>query len=330
MEEWRDLDFLGYPIYKVSNKGDVQNSQRSSLLKQTKNNEGYKYVNLSEKGKCKTYLVHRLVVLAFIGEGKENETVDHIDRNRENNVVENLRWATKCLQRKNSKTTGPRSNSYKVEQRDEKGVLIKIWKSTREAVDHGGFGRQGIQSCCVGRNKSHKGFTWNYVDESIEKERWENITIGEFDLVISNKGRVKRTRGPPSFGSKNNGYLVVGFGRNSDDSYVKTGFLVHRLVALAFIPNPKNLPVVNHIDGVKTNNVVENLEWTTHQGNSLHAYKKGLRVLKPVKRTNADGETVMYESIKKAAEENNVSGSHIAKVCKGKRKTAGGFFWYYV
>jgi len=50
---------------------------------------------------------------------------------------------------------------------------------------------------------------------------------------------------------------------------------IHRLVAEAFIPNPDNLPEVNHIDGVKLNNCVENLEWTSRSANMLHAYSIG-------------------------------------------------------
>ena len=60
---------------------------------------------------------------------------------------------------------------------------------------------------------------------------------------------------------------------------------IHRLIALAFIPNPENLPQINHIDGNKLNNAIENLEWIDNSGNQLHAYRLGLqpdrRKLKP-------------------------------------------------
>ena len=70
------------------------------------------------------------------------------------------------------------------------------------------------------------------------------------------------------------GYCVVGL----QNSKGRKRFYVHRLVCLTFKPNPNNLPFVNHIDGNKENNSVENLEWCTALQNNLHAIKNGLRV----------------------------------------------------
>lgn len=111
-------------------------------------------------------------------------------------------------------------------------------------------------------------------------EEWRKISTYP-DYAISNKGRVKSKHGTilSQYKTKK-GYLRVGLG------YKPTKVVsVHRLVAQEFIPNPNNLPQVNHIDGVKTNNNVENLEWCTPIQNVRHAKSMGLMRWNPHKHT---------------------------------------------
>ena len=108
-----------------------------------------------------------------------------------------------------------------------------------------------------------------------EKEIWKELIGYEGKYWISTLGRIKSNYLGGMFLKPchhRDGYLKVGL---SDGKYHKP-FLLHRLVAIHFIPNPLNLREINHIDGNKENNCVDNLEWCTRKHNIQHAEKMGL------------------------------------------------------
>ncbi len=99
--------------------------------------------------------------------------------------------------------------------------------------------------------------------------------------VWSHKRKVKNGNGfrtvngkwlTPSI--KENGYLIIGLWENNKGK----SYYLHRLIAMAFISNPKNKLFINHIDGNKLNNDISNLEWCTFQENMIHAVKNGLTI----------------------------------------------------
>ena len=103
----------------------------------------------------------------------------------------------------------------------------------------------------------------------------------------------------------NKGYLTVTLSKNGKSNSKH----VHRLLAQAFIPNPENKATVNHIDGNKLNNNLDNLEWATYSENAFHAYKTGLyKSNERKRRTIVDTCTgITYPSIKKAAIHLNIN-----------------------
>lgn len=107
----------------------------------------------------------------------------------------------------------------------------------------------------------------------MENEIWKPIQ-GFDSYLVSNIGRVMRLGGKVhAMNKSSDGYIRATFRTSRTQCTTKK---VHRLVAIAFIPNPNNYPSVNHIDGNKENNAVWNLEWCTHKMNMKHAADTGL------------------------------------------------------
>lgn len=156
------------------------------------------------------------------------------------------------------------------------------------------------------------------------KEQWKPIE-GYSGYELSNHGRVwgyyRNKLLKPLLNS--GGYLQVELWKNGRGKR----FLIARLVAEAFIPNPKNLATVNHIDEIKTNNHINNLEWMSNANNIR--YSQCRPVLQIDRNTSKiikehEGVCVAARSIGKPNR-----GIDICKVCQGNRTTAYGYKWEY-
>lgn len=113
-------------------------------------------------------------------------------------------------------------------------------------------------------------------------EIWKNIPGYEGEYLSSDLGNIKSLKRRYLSGEKilsgschTKGYRCVVLSKNGEQKQYK----VHRLVALSFIENFKNKREVNHINGIKSDNRVENLEWVTSSENQKHAYKTGLKII---------------------------------------------------
>ena len=180
----------------------------------------------------------------------------------------------------------------------------------------------------------------------MSKEYWKDIPNYEGLYQVSNLGRVKRLESAVWNGYKyvskkehilkphtnTHGYPSVILCKNGKHH---KNHRVHRLVAQAFIPNPQNKIDINHINGIKTDNRVKNLEWVTRSENLIHAFKTGLNHGYPIRKIHQydlNGNFIKtWDSISDAERYLGISHSHICRCCSHQfnRKTAGGYIWEY-
>lgn len=187
---------------------------------------------------------------------------------------------------------------------------------------------------------------------------WKPIVGYESYYLVSENGDVWSIRSNRKLKLKpqKSGYVRVGL----SVSGCRQDFAVHRLVALAFIPNPDNKPTVNHINENKADNRVENLEWATSREQNIHGtriaramkstdwsartakvnyaeiarkhdyFSMNSAQMKKVVQKNVCGVTIrIFDSIGQAAKSVNVSPGRIWQCCKGQRKTCKGSKWEY-
>lgn len=173
------------------------------------------------------------------------------------------------------------------------------------------------------------------------EEIWKDIKGYEGLYQVSNFGNVKRLEGKiysyitNKYETRkehmiktrvnNRGYKITTLSKNSK---VKS-FAIHRLIAQAFLPNPNNFECVNHLDGNKLNNKIDNLEWCTTQQNIQHAYKNNLMTNnKKIDQYSLDNKFIkIFNSANEASRETGIAQPNITMCALGKKKTAGGYIW---
>lgn len=162
-------------------------------------------------------------------------------------------------------------------------------------------------------------------------EVWKPIPNYEELYWVSNLGNIKSKNKILKPTKNRDGYLYIHLYKNKKQT-IKG---IHIIVAKTFIPNPLNKTQVNHIDGDKWNNKIDNLEWVTPKENINHAYKIGLRNNDYIKRKIAqydlnDNFIKVWDSLKEINETLNYSINMISYCCNGKFKTAYGYKWKHI
>ena len=269
-----------YTDYELTKSGKLRNKNTKLMLKDTSYNDGYVYNVLQKNGEAIKVSRHRIMAFTFLPNPKDLPTVNHKDLNPSNNSLDNLEWMSYSDQIKHSRKTNKNRKdplSKKVIQ-FKNGKIIAKFKSIKEASLQTNICISDISQCCSGKRLSSKGFIWDYDDDdedfdddvdniniNFEDEIWKNIEGS--NAFVSTKGRFKNTNNIITMGTKlASDYYSCNISINGKF----TSKQLHRLVAEAFIPNPNNYKVVNHKDGNKSNNCVENLEWVTHSENTNH------------------------------------------------------------
>ena len=349
MEVWKTID--NFSKYEISSFGNLRNNLKH-LLKSTLKSGYYGTSILNNDNKRISMKIHRIVALTFIPNPENKYTVNHKDHNKLNNNVDNLEWATTTEQnihkRKCKKEIQELVSSRAVwrinNDTNEKIELYQTIKFAAQWVfdnkltsivdfNNGNNIKTKISAVCqkrYGRNTTF-GYKWEYDNSNenkYENEIWKDvpsdIVNGIIGYKISNYGRVKNHKGRITEGSNHeSGYLWV--------SIAPKSYLLHRLVAKVFIPNPENKEQVNHIDGNKINTRASNLEWCSNKENSQHAHDTGLQ---PNTKTIVQYDINMnklneFKSQVDASNRLNISYSSINRCCKDKIKSTNGFIFKF-
>lgn len=337
---------LAKGTWQVSSYGRCCNS-RGMIGLGSLHASGYRRVQLTEQ----QWYVHRVVKLTFHGlPGNDGAwQVHHRDGNKANNRLENLEFVSNSVNVKHShadpsRGCGRSKISKPVLWRPVGSEIWQRYASVTRAAEQLGMAVSTISRCCTQRS-SAKGFEFRFekvLESALEGEQWRSMLDPATGTpvpgrMVSSLGRVRLKNGFTYYGSRfQSGYFQTSMRERNG---TRRWPLVHRLVAAAFIgpsPTPEQC-IVNHKDGNKGNNAVENLEYTTQAENVSHYFARAggksttpKSTAKPVwsRACGREDGWEWHASMNKAANALGLNSSSVSACARGLIKQAGGYeFW---
>ena len=321
--------------WQVSSEGRCCNT-RGNISYGTLRGSGYRSVGISGQN----FLVHRLVKLSFHGPppNKLAWQVHHVDGDPSNNRLENLEYITNQENVKQSfdnpsRGCGGAKQSKPVTWRALGSQSWIMCESVIQAAKQLGMSSGFVGKCCRGVSSSRQfEIQFAEVEDELPGEEWRQMQdprSGE-ELprrMVSSFGRLRFANGRVSRGhQRKEGYFVCDMSQLPNQ-------LVHRLVARAFLGDPPSSQhtQINHKDGNKGNNAVDNLEYVTPQGNIEHYHATASRLVakpdvKPVESRvlGSTGVWTAHESILSASKSLGVHPGNISHCISGRYRQTGG------
>ena len=231
METWKPIKDFEHTKYMISDKGNIKNKDTNYILEKH-DKTGYSTVLLTHEGKSTTHRLHILVAKSFLENNNPKNIVNHKDGNKLNNRLDNLEYISQSDNMKHA-------------------IKHKLFVPKFRQVEK--------KDVISDTNEFNKLVSKKITD-------FENYSITTDGRIYSHKTGIflKCSKNPE-------GYIRINLRSMKNNVKYEKKYLLHRIVALAFIPNPENKEQVNHKDTNKSNNSVVNLEWNTNRENKIHS-----------------------------------------------------------